>query len=146
MARAYRFKLHGNSYDVKVLERGDERARLLVNGTEYEVELLPTEGAPRAEKLERSPVIADTVDKLPGTAAPGGEIGPGLVKAPLPGSIFKLLVSPGDRVKPGQTVLVMEAMKMENEIHCASGGTVREVRIKEGQSVLEGDVLLVIEG
>lgn len=144
MARAYKFKLHGDSYEVKILRRNEESARLSVNGTEYNVEFIPDETLQRTPKLERTKIVADGVDKIPGTSAPTAEIGPGLVKAPLPGSIFKLLVNVGDKVTPGQTVLVMEAMKMENEIRCASGGTVKEVRIKEGQNVLEGEVLLVV--
>jgi glutaconyl-CoA/methylmalonyl-CoA decarboxylase subunit gamma len=147
MARTYKIKVQGSTYEVKILRRGDEGARLSVNGSEYSVEFLPDETTPtKTPKLTRTTVIPDTIEQGRTTEAPGAEIGPGLVKAPLPGSIFKLLVREGDRVKAGQTVLIMEAMKMENEIHCASGGVVKELRVKEGQAVLEGDVLLVIEG
>lgn len=147
MARTYKFKVQGSTYEVKILRRSDEGARLAVNGTEYSVEFLPEENAPaKTPKLSRTTVLPDTIEHGRTTQTPGAEIGPGLVKAPLPGSIFKLLVREGDRVKAGQTVLIMEAMKMENEIHCASGGVVKELRVKEGQSVLEGDVLLAIEG
>jgi len=147
VARTYRFKVQGSTYEVKILRRSEEGARLAVNGSEYDVEWLPDETAPaKTPKLSRTTVIPDTIEQGRTTQTPGAEIGPGLVKAPLPGSIFKLLVREGDKVKPGQLVLVMEAMKMENEIHCASGGVVKQVRVKEGQSVLEGDVLLVVEG
>lgn len=147
MARTYKFKMQGSTYEVKILRRTDENARLSVNGTEYNVDFLPEENAPsKTPKLSRPQVIPDTIEQGRTTQAPGSEIGPGLIKAPLPGSIFKLMVREGDKVKAGQTVLVMEAMKMENDIHAASGGVVKELRVKEGQSVLEGDVLLVIEG
>jgi glutaconyl-CoA/methylmalonyl-CoA decarboxylase subunit gamma len=146
MARSYKFKVHGNTYDVKVLRRNEEGARLSVNGNEYNVEFLPDEGQiSKTPTLSRPVAIPDASKTETLTTAPDAEIGPGVVKAPLPGSIFKLLVREGDRVKPGQTVLIMEAMKMENEIRCASGGIVKSVRVKEGDSVLEGALLMQIQ-
>lgn len=146
MARTYKFKLQGNTFEVKVLRRDDDGARVSVNGSEFNVEFIPEEGVPtKTPRLERTTVIPDTVEKSPVSEKPGAAKGVGTVKSPLPGNIFKLLVREGDKVKAGQTVLIMEAMKMENEIHCAVGGTVKELKVKEGQAVLEGDVLLVID-
>jgi glutaconyl-CoA/methylmalonyl-CoA decarboxylase subunit gamma len=145
MNRDYKFRVHGNKYEVKILRRDEQGARLSVNGTEYNIEFIDDQPAVSTPAFTRTKVITSSVDKQPGTVDPAKEIGPGLVKAPLPGTIFKLLVRDGDKIQPGQTVLIMEAMKMENEIHCASGGIVKEIRIKEGDSVLEGDVLVVIQ-
>jgi biotin carboxyl carrier protein len=64
--------------------------------------------------------------------------------APMPGRITHIAVVPGDRVAPGATVVVIEAMKMENELKAASAGTVREVRVQAGAAVNPGDVLVVI--
>ncbi len=142
----YKLRIAGDNYEVKILSRDENVARLAVNGNEVEVEILPDERkVSKTPKLSRPSVIADTVAKEPTTVRPSGDKGAGVVKAPLPGSIFKLHVKVGDEVKAGQVVLIMEAMKMENEIHCAVGGTVKDLRIKEGDSVLEGDTLLVIE-
>jgi oxaloacetate decarboxylase alpha subunit len=73
-------------------------------------------------------------------AAPG----PRTLVAPLPGRITHVAVTPGDRVRVGDTLLVIEAMKMENEFKAAAAGTISEVRVQAGQPVNAGDVLLVI--
>ena len=66
------------------------------------------------------------------------------MKAPLPGRITHVAVQAGDTVAPGQTLLVIEAMKMENELKASAPGTVREVRVAVSQAVNAGDVLVVI--
>ena len=75
----------------------------------------------------------------------GGGAGNGTITAPMQGTIVKVLVALGDEVSPGQAVLVLEAMKMENHINAETGGTVREVRVSAGDTVGTGDVLIVIE-
>jgi biotin carboxyl carrier protein len=75
--------------------------------------------------------------------AGGGQMGLTLV-APLPGRIVKVAVKPGDRVEKGATLLVIEAMKMENEFKAGASGTIAEVRVQPGQAVNGGDVLVVI--
>ena len=71
--------------------------------------------------------------------------GSGTISAPMQGTIVKVLVAAGDAVEAGQSVLVLEAMKMENHITAEKSGTVQEVRVAEGDTVGTGDVLLVIE-
>jgi biotin carboxyl carrier protein len=73
----------------------------------------------------------------------GGQSARTLV-APLPGRIVKVAVKPGDRVEKGATLLVIEAMKMENEFKAGASGTIAEVRVEPGQAVNGGDVLIVI--
>ena len=75
----------------------------------------------------------------------GGGAGAQTVKAPLPGKVTHVPVSPGDAVAAGQSLIVIEAMKMENELKAAAAGTVREVRVSAGQAVNAGDVLVVID-
>ncbi len=77
-----------------------------------------------------------------GAAAGHGEQ---VVKAPMPGKVTHVSVRPGDTVAAGDPLLVIEAMKMENEFKARAGGTVREVRVSPGQAVNPGDVLLIIE-
>jgi acetyl-CoA/propionyl-CoA carboxylase biotin carboxyl carrier protein len=84
------------------------------------------------------------VDK-PRLAATGAGGGDGTVSAPMQGTIVKVLVAQGDTVEPGQGLLVLEAMKMENHINAEGGGTVKEVRVVAGDTVGTGDVLIVIE-
>jgi acetyl-CoA/propionyl-CoA carboxylase, biotin carboxylase, biotin carboxyl carrier protein len=81
----------------------------------------------------------------PRLAAAGGAGGDGTVSAPMQGTIVKVLVRQGDAVEPGQALLVLEAMKMENHINAERGGTVTEVRVAAGDTVGTGDVLIVIE-
>ena len=74
-----------------------------------------------------------------------GGTGAQTIKAPLPGKVTHVPVSVGDAVAPGQSLVVIEAMKMENELKAAAPGTVREVRVSAGQAVNAGDVLVVID-
>jgi acetyl-CoA/propionyl-CoA carboxylase biotin carboxyl carrier protein len=91
-------------------------------------------GGPRGGKVSK-----------PRLAAGGGAGGDGTVSSPMQGTIVKVLVAQGDAVEPGQALLVLEAMKMENHINAEGGGTVKEVRVAAGDTVGTGDVLIVIE-
>jgi biotin carboxyl carrier protein len=76
-----------------------------------------------------------------GKAAAGGQV----LRAPMPGKVVHIEVEVGQAVKPGDGLVVLEAMKMENEFRAAVAGTVREIRVQAGQTVNAGDALLVIE-
>ena len=78
------------------------------------------------------------------TAAPAEAKGAGAVKAPMPGILVKYSVKPGDLVKSGQTVLILEAMKMQNNIQSTVEGMVEKLSVNEGDSVIEGQELMVI--
>jgi acetyl-CoA/propionyl-CoA carboxylase biotin carboxyl carrier protein len=91
-------------------------------------------GGPRGGKVNK-----------PRVAAGGDAGGDGTVSSPMQGTIVKVLVAQGDAVEPGQSLLVLEAMKMENHINAEGGGTVKEVRVAAGDTVGTGDVLIVIE-
>jgi biotin carboxyl carrier protein len=80
-----------------------------------------------------------------GQDAAGGGAGPHRVVAPMPGKVVKVLVSPGDSVAARQGVIIIEAMKMENELRTAKAGTVKDVRAAEGTTVEAGTVLVVVE-
>ena len=85
--------------------------------------------------------------RRPGAAAAADSTAGGLqrVTAPMPGKVVKLLVNPGDKVQPRQGLVVVEAMKMENELRAPAAGTVSEVRVKEGASVEAGAILVILE-
>lgn len=140
----YKFKINGNDYSVDIHEVEGQEMHLAVNGQEYTVSLeqevkhthktvVTTASAPRV-----SPAAAGQVQK--GNAPAAGS----KVTTPLPGTILDVLVNVGDAVKEGQTVAILEAMKMENNIEAEAAGTVKEVKVRKGDSVLEGDVLVVI--
>jgi biotin carboxyl carrier protein len=81
--------------------------------------------------------------KREGAGAPGA--GPQRIVSPMPGKVVRVLVAAGDEVKARQGLVVVEAMKMENELRAARGGRVREVAVTEGRSVEAGTVLMVVE-
>ncbi len=111
-----------------------------VDGKRYSVKLwLPEAAAASAAPRKRS------ARPRPGASGSGGAAGSGTISAPMQGTIVKVLVAAGDAVEAGQSVLVLEAMKMENHITAEKSGTVQEVRVAEGDTVGTGDVLLVIE-
>lgn len=137
--KKFEFTIRGNKYDVRIKSLEDNIAKVEVNGSSYEVELLQEVKVTKTPKLVRAQPIATA----PKTIAPAGKMS--VVKAPLPGTIFKMLVKDGDSVKIGDNLLILEAMKMENNILSEKAGIVRSVKIKEGDSVFQGDVLMEIE-
>ena len=110
-----------------------------VDGKRYSVKLWLPEASAAAAPKKRS------ARPRPGTSAGGGAAGSGTISAPMQGTIVKVMVAAGDAVEIGQSVLVLEAMKMENHINAETSGTVKEIRVAEGDTVGTGDVLLVIE-
>ena len=112
------------SYDVAVERRGPGELLVHVNGREVPV-VLGRRGA--------------------GTMPAGATAGPAAVKAPMPGRVIKLLVAAGDQVAARQGVVVVEAMKMENELRAPKAGTVRELRVAEGALVEAGATLVIVE-
>lgn len=137
--KKYEFTIRGNSYKVKIKSFEDSLAVVEVNGTVYEVQLHQEVKATKTPKLVRSAPPVTPVKSI----APAA--GLKKVTAPLPGTIHKLLVKEGDSVKVGDNMLILEAMKMENNILAETSGTVKSIRVKDGDSVLQGDVILEIE-
>ncbi len=131
MARKYRVTVNGKAYDVDVEEMGA--------GT-------PAAAPAPAAVPAAAPVSAPTAAPAPAPAAAPAPVagGAGSIEAPMPGKVLKILVSQGAPVTAGQLVLILEAMKMENEIYAPAAGTVTQVGCKEGDSVNTGDTLLVI--
>lgn len=111
-----------------------KKYRVNVNGTVYEVELEEMTGAPAA-----APVAAPAPSAA-ATPAAGGE----KVTSPMPGTILSVNVAAGDAVKRGQVLMILEAMKMENEIMCPCDGTVASVSVTKGAAVESGTLLCTI--
>jgi len=124
--------------------------RVVVDGTAYTVEVeslgvgsaMP---APVAAPVAAAPAAAPAAPAAETPAAPAAVAeGASTVTAPMPGKILNVKVNVGDSVNNGDLVLLLEAMKMENEVFATASGKVTEVRVKSGDSVNTGDVLLVI--
>ena len=144
--KEYKFKIHGNEYEVSINSVEDNIADVTVNGTQYEVGI---EGkASKVSKITKptpSTSSAATTAEVISTAKAAAKKSAGTaVKSPLPGVIVDLKVREGDQVKAGQHLLVLEAMKMENNIDADRDGIIVELKVNKGDSVLEGDTLLTI--
>ena len=159
----YNFRINGHDYQVDVNSVEGGIADVTVNGTDYKVELADAVPAPAQQAVRPAPQIVSTGTPAVTTAsratslasqatAPAAQTatasapqGKGeVVTAPLPGVILDIKVKVGDAVKAGQTVAVLEAMKMENEIESTTSGTVTAVNAGKGDSVLEGAAIITI--
>lgn len=153
----YNFRINGHDYQVDVNSVEGGIADVTVNGTDYKVELADAVPAPAQQAVRPAPQTVSTgapavtpqatapapqaAQTAPASAPQGkGEV----VTAPLPGVILDIKVKVGDAVKAGQTVAVLEAMKMENEIESTASGTVTAVNAGKGDSVLEGAAIITI--
>ncbi|MCF8259589.1 MAG: biotin/lipoyl-binding protein [Melioribacteraceae bacterium] len=136
--KKFKFMIRGNNYDVEILTIEDDIAEIEVNGSKYKVEIQHEKKQSKTPKLVR-PHFTPNIEKE--ESAKKGN-GAGAVKSPLPGTILELKVKVGDKVKVDDTLLIMEAMKMENNIKSDRDGIVTEIKINVGDSVLEGDILV----
>lgn len=148
--KQYKYKVNGAQYDVTINEIQGQLAKVVVNGIPFDVEMqnsqLSEDNLPDVTTATPAAAPAAPVAAAPAAteAAPSGAGEGTPVKAPLPGVVTKINVSVGQQVKKGENVLVLEAMKMENNITAEADGTVSGIAVKAGDSVLEGAVLLTI--
>ncbi|MGM9847186.1 MAG: biotin/lipoyl-containing protein [Muribaculaceae bacterium] len=142
--KEYKYKINGNTYNVSIGDIDDNVAQVEVNGVPYKVELEKAQAvkvvsAPRPSAAPRTESGNKVISK------PSVSGGANSVKAPLPGVVLSVQVKEGDTVKAADTVIVLEAMKMENAIHAGRDGKIKTINVKQGDSVLQDDVLIVIE-
>lgn len=142
----YKFQINKNQYEVEISNIDDNIADVLVNGTSYKVEVDKSLQTTKTPKLVRTVAVPST-DVSPQTAktsSPSAPKGSGVVKSPLPGIILNIYVNVGDSVSIGQKIITLEAMKMENNINSDKEGKVTNIKVKKGDAVMEGDVLVEI--
>ena len=143
--KEYKYKINGNTYKVAVGDIDNNVAQVEVNGIPYKVEIdapqkpVTIVNAPRPAAAPRSESGAKVIAK-PAATGSGHQ-----VKAPLPGTVLSVAVKVGDTVKASDTVLVLEAMKMENAIHAGRDGKVASISVSPGDAVLEGALLITLE-
>ena len=144
MKKEYKYTINGNQYEVTIGDIEGTVATVNVNGEEYKVEW-----EPEAEPEKKKPVLGKpataAADSSSSDEAAANVNTNNAVKAPLPGVITSIEVAVGDEVKAGDTLLVLEAMKMANNIEAEKDGKVTAICVTVGQSVMEDDALVVIE-
>lgn len=134
----YKFKINGQDYAASVEEQDNGTLNVTVNGKTYQVEL-PEKAHHCTHPMVRPAVSAAA--GAPAVARPAAAA-PGNVVAPLPGTITSVKVKKGQKVKKGDVLLVMEAMKMANDITAEADGTIKNVCVSQGQSVNQGMILI----
>ena len=145
--KEYKYKINGNLYNVVIGDIEENIAHVEVNGTHYTVEMEKkpkAEVAPKPVARPAAPAPAPAPASAPAPAAKpaAGKSG---VKSPLPGVILDIKCNVGDEVKKGQTLIILEAMKMENSINADKDGKIAAINVSKGESVLEGTDLVIIE-
>lgn len=137
--KEYKFKINGYLYNVSINSLQNDTAEVVVNGREYIVNI---ESVEKNQKSNQSAESSELPKEEPGTTSKNAIRN---IKSPLPGIIVEINVKPGDSVKKGQKIAVIEAMKMENEITADCDGVVSEIKVKVGDSVLEGAVISTMQ-
>ena len=145
----YNYTVQGVDYEVDIIEVEGTLAKVSVNGTEFEVEM--KEPISTGKTFNRAKAVKPVEAPVTGSAPKPAKT-PEPVKAgegtkicsPLPGTVTSVAVKVGDAVAAGDTVVVLEAMKMQNNIETETAGTVTSVMVNAGDSVMEGAVLVTI--
>lgn len=139
--KTYKYIINGEEYNVEITNVEENVASVVVNGEEYSVEM-EAEQEPEKKKVVLGQPSQPEEENAPTAANVNTSAA---VKAPLPGVITEIVVSVGDEVKVGDTLLVLEAMKMANNIEAEKSGKVTAILVKQGENVMEDSPLVVVE-
>lgn len=139
--KKFKYIIDGKEYTVEIGNIVDNIAQVIVNGEDFNVEI-EAEPEPEKKPVLNKPVVNEPEEVSQSATNVNTDQA---VKAPLPGVITDILVHVGDEVKAGDTVVVLEAMKMANNIEAEKDGKVTAICIKQGESVMEDTPLVVIE-
>lgn len=145
--KEYKIKINGSEYAVAVSPNDETSATVSVNGTEYIVEHEGVVARKKVVSKVAAPTAAPAAAEASAAvraAAPKASAGGADIKSPLPGTILDVMVREGDTVKAGQRLILLEAMKMENNIDADRDGVIKTIHVRKGDSVLEGGVLITI--
>jgi len=138
--KKFNFTIQGNKYEVDVQSVEENIAEVEVNGTVYRVEVDRTIQTTKTPKIVRTKVESVPQETVSISSGKGG-----VIKSPLPGVVLNIYVKVGDSVKVGQKIMLLEAMKMENNLDSDKDGVVKAIKVNQGDAVMEGDVLIEIE-
>jgi len=136
----FKFKIKGNNYNVKILSHEGNEIQLEVNGTSYSAKMK------EEIKKAKTPTLVRSASKRPAEPL---KVNPSSSKtkivAPIPGVVLAIDVKVGDTIKVGDRLLLLEAMKMENNIVSEKAGTITAVNITVGQQVLQNEIMIELE-
>lgn len=141
--KSFKYTVNGNVYKVRINSIVDDVAEVEVNGTPYSVKM-EKPAKKQVVALKRPAQAPTTASGEPVVSRPASSGAAGAVKSPLPGVILSVDCKVGDTVKRGQKIIVLEAMKMENNINADRDGKIVEIKVNKGDSVLEGADLVII--
>lgn len=140
--KEYKYTIDGQEYIVAIGDIVDNVANVTVNGEDFKVEMEPEEEPEKKKVVLGGPAQPASEENVTSAANVNTA---NAVKAPLPGVITEIKVAVGDEVKAGDVVIVLEAMKMANNLEAEKDGKVTAICVKTGESVLEDSPLVVIE-
>ncbi|MCB5259793.1 MAG: biotin/lipoyl-binding protein [Candidatus Cloacimonetes bacterium] len=139
--KSYKLLINGERYDARIVEYSSTHAKININGHDYLVQIEEDHSSdvPKLGGQEKAVPMAPSFSS-------DFDLGSGEMRAPLPGVIVSIPVKEGDEVKCGQTIAIIEAMKMESEIASPIDAKVSKISVKERSLVQEGDILMILEG
>lgn len=147
----YQYTVKGVDYEVEIQDIEGNIANVTVNGISFEVEMKqPVKAGKQKVKLsgeqkESAPTATPTATATPAATTTAAAASGKPVVAPLPGTINEIKVKVGDKVNAGDTVVILEAMKMQNNIEAETSGTITSINVNKGDAVMEGDTLVTIK-
>ena len=141
--KEYNYKIQGAPYNVKIQGIEENIAKVEVNGIAFDVELEKPVAQPKP--VVRAVAAPVKTVEAPKAAQEAVAAGVSAVRSPLPGTVNEVRVTVGQAIKKGETVVVLEAMKMENNIDADRDGKVKEVKVQKGDTGMEGAILVTIE-
>ena len=145
------YTVKGVDYEVEIQDIEGNIANVTVNGIPFEVEMKqPVKAGKQKVKLSgeqkaSAPSATPTATATPAATQPAASASGKPVVAPLPGTINEIKVKVGDKVNAGDTVVILEAMKMQNNIEAETSGTITSINVNKGDAVMEGDTLVTIK-
>lgn len=158
--KEYKYKINGNEYNVAIIDIDENTAAVEVNGVSYKVDILSDDvvyssrkiipsnnsetSKPNEEFTPNKEINNTKVEEVKKEDTPNASVKGKAIQSPLPGVIIDVKVKVGDNVKAGQTVAILEAMKMENAINAETDGVVTGVKVNKGDSILEGSDIVII--
>ncbi|MHB9056130.1 MAG: acyl-CoA carboxylase biotin carboxyl carrier protein subunit [Paludibacteraceae bacterium] len=147
--KKYKFTINEKDYNVVVKDVDDDVAEVEVNGNPYTIQIHKKRQTPKTPILVRKEIqtvpgenkVAEKLAPMPLTAKPSSKT----INAPLPGSVLKINVNAGDTIREGDVVMIMESMKMENNILADRSGTITKVLVSVGATVMQDEALFEIQ-